>query len=642
MSVPPRPLAPDALLALRYVQGASLAPGGERLLFVQSETDGVERFSIWLKASVQEEARRLPFAGDARAPSWSPDGRSIAFVGEGRLQIASAAKLSNIRSLAPDLAVAGTPIWHSGGEALFALVAGRNPDAEPDDGSEIRAYHYRADGLGSLQGASCAIARVGLATGEAAFLSDDGEHVSDPVLSPCGRWLVYLSARNAGRAARYAARLVERDLETGAVRVLLEGPWLIGCVRFIDERRIALTATDALERTGPVLRLWVLDRATGAMDERSTEATDSLGFLIHHDMPVAGFAWSNTFWVLDEAWALATVQRGGATAIWRIALEGPRRAAPVRDGRRSCVLLDAQPGQARFLFAATDLHQPLELRSGSLDSDEEQGLTRLNEAALRDWPALAVTDLAIESEDGLPLDGWYLARRDRAPPLPTILFIHGGPFSATGHAFRFDFHLLASLGFGLLFANFRGSPGYGPDFVRAIMGDWGRKGEQDHRATLDEAVRRGLADPARLGIWGASHGGFATCWMICRDRRFKAALAEASITDFASLYYTTDFPEAFARDLGGRPDEIPHVYRSRSPLTYATRCRTPLLLLHGEEDLRCPIGQAEAFHRALLDQGCEAVLRPIPGCSHSGDSFGPLAARVAQNAALADWFGQRL
>jgi dipeptidyl aminopeptidase/acylaminoacyl peptidase len=120
--------------------------------------------------------------------------------------------------------------------------------------------------------------------------------------------------------------------------------------------------------------------------------------------------------------------------------------------------------------------------------------------------------------------------------------------------------------------------------------------------------------------------------------RFKAAIAEAAFTNFTTLYYLTDAPDVFARDLGGRPHEIPDVYRARSPLTYAHRCTTPTMLLHGEDDLRCPISEAEQFYRVLQDVGCTTELFRIPGCTHLGDSIGPLNARRAQNDALLSWF----
>jgi len=275
-----------------------------------------------------------------------------------------------------------------------------------------------------------------------------------------------------------------------------------------------------------------------------------------------------------------------------------------------------------LLLARTDFGYPFELFVGDVR------LTRLNES---------LVGIEIEEFKSGEIDVWSIAAEGASRPLPTVLFVHGGPYIATGRAFRYDFFMLAAHGFRVLFGNFRGSAGYGEEFARAIMGDWG-SALPDHIGIVDEAIARGLTDPARVGVWGASHGGFATCWLVCQTSRFKAAVAEAAVTNFFTAYYLSDAPEGFARELGGRPDEIPDVYRARSPITYARNCKTPTLLIHGEEDLRCPIAEAEQFLRALQDAGCVTELVRIPGASHLGDSLGPVAARRAQNGALLGWF----
>jgi dipeptidyl aminopeptidase/acylaminoacyl peptidase len=305
-------------------------------------------------------------------------------------------------------------------------------------------------------------------------------------------------------------------------------------------------------------------------------------------------------------------------------------------GDRSCIALNASAARDRLLFLETDMLSPPDLHV--FDGIAQSRATHVNHDVLAEWPALCAQRLRFVSEDGLELEGWFLSTSPRPDRMPTVMFIHGGPFIAAGHAFRFDLHLLASRGIGVLFANFRGSFGYGEEFARAIMGDWGARGFPDHMAAVDRAIELQLADPARIGVWGASHGGFATCWLVGHTNRFRAAVAEAGVTNFVTAYYLCDAPDIFERDLGGKPHEIPEVYRSRSPLTYAHRCTTPTLLIHGEQDLRCPIGEAEQFHRALLDAGCTSELVRLAEATHMGDSIGPPQTRVAQNAALLEWF----
>jgi dipeptidyl aminopeptidase/acylaminoacyl peptidase len=358
----------------------------------------------------------------------------------------------------------------------------------------------------------------------------------------------------------------------------------------------------------------------------------------HHDMPTWATYQNHLFCDPDSKVAYVTMSRGGVAHICGVSLEGPAHCETLVSGARTCAIMDVNPKTRTLLYTASDLRSPWELYCAPLGQGEERRLTHLNDPVLRTWPALKTEHLSFHSSDGLPLEAWFLTRADSSGARPTILFIHGGPELTTGHIFRFDLHLLATNGFALVFGNFRGSSGYGDTFRRAIQGDWGARGFPDHMATIDAAIGRGLCDVNRLGVWGASYGGFATSWIVGHTKRFRAAVAESAVTNMCTLYYLSDLPDVFAHELGGRPHEIPEVYRSRSPLTYAWRCQTPTLLIHGEQDLRCPIAEAEQFYRALQDAGCITELVRIPGMTHLGDSMGPLSARVAQNEALLDWF----
>ena len=125
--------------------------------------------------------------------------------------------------------------------------------------------------------------------------------------------------------------------------------------------------------------------------------------------------------------------------------------------------------------------------------------------------------------------------------------------------------------------------------------------------------------------------------MVRYTDRFKAAVAEASVTNFATAYYLSDAPGSILKEMGARPDQEPELYRMRSPIAYARNCVTPTLMFHGEQDLRAPLAEAEQFI-ALMDNSCTAEMEIIPGANHLGDSVGPLSASRRQNEALLDWF----
>lgn len=634
--------AAGSLFELKFLRAACLSGDGRHVAYsVSRTTDGEERFQIIVADLQTHDHRILGYAGNATAPRWSPDGRAIAFFGDQRLHIAEFPSLQVLEPLTPgDLAARGTPSWSPDGSRVAVTLMRRRA---LDGASRVRKSVFRADGLGDLDELHQGIYQVSVSERTLGCLTPGESFCSRPEWSPCGRRVLFFACDDAISFASYSQRLLTVDVEAGGIETVLAGEWHVESAQWLPEGdRIAISGGRVGSLPIPVASLWVIDRYGRNAELRTPQLAGNVGLRINHDMPAREIAGGNPCIVLDSRTAYASVQKGGRGEVWRIALAGDIACERVLGGDRSCIALDVHRASGRLLFATTDLHRPLQLSCTALEGFGETPLTDLNVQELARWPPLRVEPFCVQTGDGYELDAWFVARADSALPLPTVLFIHAGPFAATGQAFRYDFHLLAAQGFGVVFANFRGSAGYGEAFAQGIVGDWGRRGFADHMATVDAAVARGYADSSRLGVWGASHGGFATCWIVCHTNRFKAAVAEASITDFTSLYYTTDAPAVFARDLGGTPREISEVYRDRSPLTRAHRCTTPTLLIHGKDDLRCPIAQAEAFHRALIESGCTTELVRIPRCSHSGDSIGPLSARAAQNEALVEWFQRYL
>ena len=224
------------------------------------------------------------------------------------------------------------------------------------------------------------------------------------------------------------------------------------------------------------------------------------------------------------------------------------------------------------------------------------------------------------------------------PPYPTVLYIHGGPHWWYGNTYGTDFQMLAGAGYAVLFVNPRGSTGYGDDFATALSGKWGILDHKDILSGVDHIIEKGFADPDRLGVFGLSYGGFMTTFLIGQTHRFKAAVAENPVIDLVSEYGTSDMCIWGAESLfGGKPHEVPEVYRRCSPITYAHRCKTPTLLIQCLDDYRCPAGQSEQFYAHLKANGCHVEMIRIPGMSHTGSIDGPIYVQKAQNEALVEW-----
>jgi dipeptidyl aminopeptidase/acylaminoacyl peptidase len=250
--------------------------------------------------------------------------------------------------------------------------------------------------------------------------------------------------------------------------------------------------------------------------------------------------------------------------------------------------------------------------------------------------------------DGRRIQGWYYppipgdatAGRRRSPRAPLVLEIHGGPHTLYGWAPMWEWQVLAGQGIGVYAANPRGSEGYGQAFNAANSGDWGDGPMRDVLAGVDDLVADGRADPDRLGVTGGSYGGYLTTWIVAHDDRFRAAMTCRGVSDMTTLMLTGDIASGdWARlEFGAAPWEDLALYASISPLTYAHRIRTPLLIQHAEDDIRTTVAQAESLFTVLRSLGRPVRLMRVPGETHELTRSGTPYRRVAHLEQVRDWF----
>jgi dipeptidyl aminopeptidase/acylaminoacyl peptidase len=205
---------------------------------------------------------------------------------------------------------------------------------------------------------------------------------------------------------------------------------------------------------------------------------------------------------------------------------------------------------------------------------------------------------------------------------PMILYVHGGPNNVFQQTFigslkdEYPIASLAAEGFAILRANPRGSCGYGTEFRRANLRDFGGGDYKDLMAGVDKVIAMGVADPERLGVMGWSYGGFMTEWMVTHTKRFKAASAGAAPANFLSMTGTTDFPQMVTSYLGAEYWEDPAIYQKLSPISYVKSASTPTMIQQGETDPRVPVSQGYEFYYALKKLGVPARMLVLPRQAH--------------------------
>src|SRR5258708_18341232 len=345
-------------------------------------------------------------------------------------------------------------------------------------------------------------------------------------------------------------------------------------------------------------------------------------------MPVAGGDMKNltpdwdlipdaATWNRDYVYFGAAV--GGDTHLFRVPAGGGR-VERITQGDRSLGSFSFSEAFDRVAYTATDAMHPAEVFVAGTDGRGEVKRSALNQPWLNDVQLSAAERIRFHSQDGAEVEGWVVLPRTSTGPFPLVLCMHGGPHGAYGNHFDFEFQLLASNGYAVLFTNPRGSTGYGEKFLWATWGGWGKLDYQDVMAGVDYALGHYPLDAKRLGVTGYSYGGFLTNWVITQTDRFRAAIAGAGVSNWLSDYGTADIPRTKETEIFGAPwdQEASERMRALSPITHAGNVRTPTLFLDGEADMRVPISQPEEMYTALKTRRVPAKMVRYPGDYHGG------------------------
>jgi dipeptidyl aminopeptidase/acylaminoacyl peptidase len=292
--------------------------------------------------------------------------------------------------------------------------------------------------------------------------------------------------------------------------------------------------------------------------------------------------------------------------------------------------------------------------------DRSTGSTRVLAAFPARFPVGRPERFAAVSADGTVVDAWLLrpaglgahdAGGDApAARYPVLLNIHGGPYTQYGHNFFDEFQVQAAAGYAVLYSNPRGSSGYGEAWGQAIRGakctespgtGWGSVDTEDVTAVVDTALARwSFLDPDRVGVLGGSYGGYLTSWLVGHTDRFRAACSERAVNNVLSMRHTSDIGWWFNVSYVGTDDADDLL--ACSPITFADAITTPLLIVHSEQDYRCPIEQAEDLFLRLRQRGQDVELVRFPGEGHELSRSGSPKHRVARFEIILEFFAKHL
>ncbi len=645
-------MRPNDLALLRTPGVPAVSPDGRMAVVAVARPDleGDEYSGqLWaVPTDASAPARPLTTGHHDSAPAFSPDGRWLAYLSAesgGRPQLWLLPTAGGApRRLTEHHLGAGAPVWAPDSRRVaytarvpehgrYGTVDGVGPGAEPP--RLITTLQYRRDGVGFLADRRSQVFVLALPEDfdddtaplpEACQVTTGDADCVDVTWRPDGAELAFVSARHP-RA--------DRDLVRDVYTVRPDGTGL----RKVTGSR-GDCASPAYDTTGGQLYVTAVPDlgadgvdfvARQAVPCRVDAAAGTLEPLLDPELEHRGDETPATV-VVDGA-VLVGVQRRGAVELLRVPVDGGAPEALV-DGPFTVRSFAAAAG----VVVAVVAHDRSAGELIAITPGRRRLLTAFGRRLGETGRVHRMRERTASAPDGHPVHGWVTTPPGPGPH-PVLLTVHGGPFAQYGWSLFDETQVYVSAGYAVVQCNPRGSSGYGSAHGRAIRGGFGELDATDVLAFLDAALEDPVLDGDRVGIMGGSYGGYLTALLIGRTSRFAAAISERAFLDPVSFVGSSDigwvFPDEY---LGTDPERL----AAQSALANAGSITTPTLVIHSEEDWRCPVEQGTRLYVELKRRGVPSELLLFPGEGHELSRSGRPAHRLARFEHVLRWWARWL
>ncbi|WP_077702980.1 S9 family peptidase [Virgibacillus dokdonensis] len=658
-----RALQTEDILQLNVVSDPQFTPDGQAFTYTLTTINEQNEYESQLMYQKLKEKQTIPWTFHSSKNSklrFPPDGKRAVFQStrSGRPQLwllhtdgGEAEQLTTFRHGAMN------PMWSRDSQHIFFTASLEHDDdihnqTEPSIEEEkkekeakkkqpfmINRLKYKSDAQGFHNDTRSQIIRLSIDDSSLLQITDGDADYRLQDISPDGTTLLYTA--NLSDHADYELNndLYCFQIITKETNKLTDGKGVYHDARFSpDGSKIACFGHEFAYKGASLTQLYLFDIKTKERSCLSSDWDIEIGDAMIGDTRL-GESQIGPVWNEDSSKIFFIVTDQGSTGLHAASIYGKKEEI-YKDNNHIFGFAYNKHCQC-FILGISSPTNPGEFYllhdNGSLEALTDHNRSFLQEIALQE-----PEELSIQTEDNWQVQGWLLRPYAfiEGKKYPTILEIHGGPHAMYGQTFFFEMQLLAAKGYVVLYTNPRGSHGYGQSFVNACRGDYGGGDYRDVMTAVDDAIQTfSFIDTQRLGVTGGSYGGFMTNWIVGHTNRFKAAVTQRSISNWLSFYGVSDIGFFFTEwEHGVNLLDDPTKLWEFSPLKYAANVETPLLILHGELDYRCPIEQGEQLFITLKHLKKEVEFIRFPNANHELSRSGEPNMRMERLQHMLRWF----
>lgn len=656
-------IQPEDLYDYNWVSDPSIHPDGS-IAYMHKVIDrehNLYKTHIYYISADRKHTKRITDGDYDTAPSWSPDGRYLAFIRKTdkkpQLWILDYTSGSMTQYSKLERGI-GLFRWspHGRSIAMTSRVLGEYEQKAhlPDRGHIVERTTPKAEGSGLWNGTYQHLFVLSLQSREIKQLTTGEFDASYPVWSPDGTEISYLAQKKPSIIYTdidlvsyndlYTLNLASEQTEQQTMSNLSISQFAYAP----NGQSWTCIANDREYGSGTQNQIYQINRQTKQIRSLIEDSDIQFGNFILNDMKSAAAIPGPIYDVDGQSiYVLGTYQ--GSVDIYRITDDG--KCTAITTGGKDIHQLVSSPQGNTFVALLADATHPYELvelpiyPESNIQQVEQLRLTFTNDVWLSNHNVSIPESFWYTNQEGIMIQGWVMKPAniaDMTNKIPVLLQIHGGPHAMVSDAYSHEMQSLVSQGYAVIIVNPRGSFGYGQHFAQACRQDFGGGDYRDLIEALENVLNHHPElDDQRLGVCGGSYGGLMVNWIIAHDNRFRVAVTQRCISNWISFYGISDIGISYTEGIvGGNPWEDFDRLWSQSPLAHVQRIDTPLLIIHGEQDMRCPIEQGEQLYTALKRQGKSTKMVRYPDSNHTVLKSGKPSYRVDLLNHVNDWVKQ--